>query len=53
LIDIPSPQGYRIPTGNEFGANAFWRAGGYTSGHLPEAIIDPVPVGSYTASPIF
>ncbi|NOU35899.1 MAG: RHS repeat-associated core domain-containing protein [Kiritimatiellaceae bacterium] len=53
LVDIPSPKGVRIPSGNERGANAFWRAGGRTSGGLPEAIIDPVPEGSYTTRPVF
>jgi hypothetical protein len=53
-IDIPSPSGYRIPTGNEFGANKFWQPGGNTwPGGLPEAIIDPVPSGKYTVKPAF
>lgn len=53
-VDIPSPSGYRIPTGNEFGANTFWRPGGLTRpGGLPEATIDPVPVGSYVANSIY
>lgn len=53
-IDIPAPTGYRIPTGNEFGANNYWRPGGLTSpGGLPEAVIKPVPAGSYVVSPAF
>ncbi|MFZ5862842.1 MAG: DUF637 domain-containing protein, partial [Nitrospirota bacterium] len=53
-VDIPSPTGYRIPTGNEFGANDFWRPGGFTwPGGLPEAVIDPVLPGNYIANPVF
>jgi hypothetical protein len=29
----------KIPSGNEAGANDFWKPGGYTSGNVPEAII--------------
>ncbi len=54
LVDIPNPTGYRIPTGNEFGANNFWRPGGFTSpGGLPEAIIHPVKPEFYTTNPVF
>lgn len=53
-VDIPSPVGYRIPTGNEFGANNFWRPGGKTwPGGLPEAVIDPVLPGKYIVKPVF
>ncbi|MFT3715632.1 MAG: hypothetical protein QM774_06715 [Gordonia sp. (in: high G+C Gram-positive bacteria)] len=54
LIDIPRPQGLRIPSGNEFGANNFWRPGGFTyPGRVPEAVIKPVEPGSYTVAPVF
>lgn len=53
LIDIPSPSRVRIPTGNEFGASPLWRAGGQTSGGIPEAIIDPVRPGDYFTRPVF
>lgn len=54
LVDIPKPTGYRIPTGNEFGANGYWRPGGFTyPGNLPEAVINPVPPGQYTFKPVF
>ena len=54
VVNIPRPVGYRIPTGNEFGANPFWRPGGFTSpGGLPEAVIDPVKPGQYTVTPVF
>lgn len=53
LVDIPNPTGYRIPNGNEFGANHHWRPGGLTyPGNLPEAVINPVPDGHYTVKPI-
>ncbi len=43
-IDIPNPTGSRMPSGNEAGANKFWLPGGYTSGGIPEAAIDPTPL---------
>lgn len=53
-VDIPAPQNYRIPSGNEFAANAFWRPGGLTwEGGLPEAVIDPVLPGGYVVTPVF
>jgi filamentous hemagglutinin len=53
-VDIPSPTGYRIPTGNEFGANNYWRPGGYTwPGGLPEAVIDSLLPGHYSVKPAF
>ncbi len=53
-IDIPNPSGTRVPSGNEFGANDFWRPGGYTHpGGIPEAVIDPVSAGSYTTKNVF
>ena len=51
-IDIPDPEGLRMPSGNEKGANEQWIPGGYTSGELPEAIIDPPDVGQYTVKPV-
>ncbi len=33
----------RMATGKESGANSMWIPGGYTSGGVPEAVIDPVP----------
>lgn len=54
LVDIPNPQNVRIPSGNEFGANGFWRPGGLTyPGRIPEAVIDPVLEGEYLVSPVF
>ncbi|NSX11265.1 hemagglutinin repeat-containing protein [Pseudomonas lini] len=54
LVNITKVDGYRIPSGNEFGANDFWRPGGFTSpGGLPEAVINPVQPGGYTVSNVF
>lgn len=49
-IDISNPRGLRMPSGNERGVNDYWFPGGYTSGGIPEAIIDPAPSGTYTAT---
>lgn len=38
-----SLRNFRIPSGLERGANSHFRYGGYTSGGVGEAIIDPVP----------
>lgn len=52
-VNIPSPSGLRMPSGNEVGANAQWIPGGFTSpGGMLEAIIDQVPSGSYIVSSI-
>lgn len=54
LVEIHQPQGFKVPSGNEFGVNEFWRPGGYTyPGGLPEATIDPIPPGGYTVKPVF
>ena len=52
-IDIPKPKGLRIPSGNEIGANDFWIPGGYTSGGIPEAIIDQPKPGDYIVNSVF
>ena len=51
-IDIANPQGLRMPTGNEMGANGNWLPGGYTTRGIPEAVIDQVQPGNYTVMPI-
>jgi filamentous hemagglutinin len=51
-VDIPKPVNLRMSSGNEYGANPLWTPGGYTSGGLPEAVINPVPPGAYKAVPI-
>jgi hypothetical protein len=52
-VDIPEPTGLRMPSGNEPGANEFWLPGGYTSGGLPEAVIDQVPINNAIVSRIY
>ena len=52
-IDIPSPNGLRVPSGNELGANEQWLPGGYTAGGIPEATINPAAPGTYTVNPVF
>ena len=52
-IDISSPNGLRVPSGNELGANSQWLPGGYTGGGIPEATIDPAQIGTYIVENIF
>ena len=52
-IDITSPSGLRMSSGNELGANPSWLPGGWTSGGIPEATIDPIKPGTYTSKPTF
>ncbi|MYL59331.1 hypothetical protein GLW20_17625, partial [Virgibacillus halodenitrificans] len=42
----------RLPSGNETGANSLWIPGGYTSGNVPEAISDIIPLDQTTVSRI-
>lgn len=51
-IDVNHPTNLRMPTGNEAGANVFWLPGGYTSGGIPEAVVDQIQPGQYTIVPI-
>ena len=43
VMDI-SELNLRIPSGNETGANSLWLPGGYTSGGIPEAVSDIIPL---------
>ncbi len=45
-IDVEDISGLniRIPSGNETGANSLWIPGGRTSGNVPEAITDVIPL---------
>ncbi len=53
-IDNPLLHNARLPTGLEKGADPdLFRWGGYTSGGMPEAIINPVPKGQFSATPLF
>jgi hypothetical protein len=51
-VDVAEPHGLRMPTGNERGVNDYWLPGGYTSGGVPEAIIDQIKPGQYVVVPI-
>ena len=52
-IDINNPEGLRMLSGNEFGANSYWLPGGRTSGGIPEATIEPVKVSEAIINPVF
>lgn len=40
VIEKNNISGLRMPSGNESGANKFWKPGGYTSGGVVEAVMD-------------
>ena len=49
VVKFDSPQGLRMPDGNEMGALPdYWIPGGYTSGGIAEAVIDAAPEGTYS-----
>ncbi|MBE6052876.1 MAG: hypothetical protein E7212_03025 [Clostridium sartagoforme] len=45
IVNIENPKDYNmhIPSGNEHGANSEWIPGGFTSGGVPEVILEHVP----------
>ncbi len=48
IVMMDDTSNIRIPSGNELGAwPDYWEPGGYTSGGIKEAVIDPVPEGKY------
>lgn len=53
-IDVDDVTGLnlRLPSGNETGANSLWIPGGYTSGNVPEAVTDIIPLDKTTISRI-
>ena len=53
LVEVAKPPGLRMPSGNEAGANLRWQAGGYTSGGVPEAVVDQIQAGTYSVRPVF
>lgn len=53
LVEITKPDGLRMASGNEFTANDFWRPGGFTSGGLPEVVINSVDKEYVTNKLIF
>ncbi len=52
-VDSTDFTGLRIPSGNEGGANEQWIPGGFTAGGIPEAVVDPLTVGSYTTREVY
>ena len=42
-----------FPSGNEKGANDYWKPGGYRSGGIPEVVVNQFAPGEYTVKPIF
>jgi len=40
MTEVTNPTELRMASENEFAANDNWKPGGYTSGGLPEAVID-------------
>jgi hypothetical protein len=38
----------KFPSRNEKGANAYWNPGGYTSGGIPEVVVNQFAPGEYT-----
>ena len=49
-VDDVTSLNLRLPSGNETGANSLWIPGGYTSGNVPEAITDIIPLDKTTIS---
>lgn len=42
-----------FPSGNELGANEYWNPGGYTSGGIPEVVVNQFAQGEYTVEKVF
>ena len=55
LIDVDNIFGLnlRLPNGNEHGANSYWIPGGYTSGGVPEAISDTIPLSETNVQKVY
>ena len=54
IVTFNSIDEIRMPQGNELGANPdYWIPGGYTSGGIKEAVINPAKEGTYTYKHIF
>lgn len=54
IVTIQDTSGLRIPSGNELGAwPEYWEPGGYTSGGIKEAVINPAKEGTYTYKHLF
>ena len=49
IVTIQDTSSLRLPSGNELGAwPEYWEPGGYTSGGIKEAVINPAKEGTYT-----
>ena len=54
VVTIKDTSSIRIPSGNELGAwPEYWKSGGYTSGGVKEAVVDPAVEGTYTYKHLF
>jgi hypothetical protein len=53
-IEIQDPKALRLrmPSGNEMGANSLWLPGGQLPTGYPEAVINKIPKGKYTETPL-
>ncbi len=54
VVSIEDTSSLRIPSGNELGAwPEYWVPGGYTSGGIKEAVVNPAAEGTYTYKHLF
>lgn len=54
VVTIEDISSIRIPSGNELGAwPEYWEPGGYTSGGVKEAVVNPAAEGTYTFEHLF
>ena len=54
IVTINDSSSVRLPSGNELGAwPEYWEPGGYTSGGIKEAVVNPAPEGTYTFRHLF
>ena len=54
IVSIEDTSSLRIPSGNELGAwPEYWEPGGYTSGGIKEAVVNPAAEGTYTYKHLF
>lgn len=53
-ISIPNPKELkvRVPSGNEMGANSLWLPGGQLPTGYSEAVVNKIPKGKYTETPL-
>ncbi len=54
IVTIQDTSSLRLPSGNELGAwPEYWEPGGYTSGGIKEAVINPAKEGTYIYKHLF